>query len=647
MIHITLPDKSVRQFSQSVTVHDVAKDIGDSLARASLAGEVDGELVDVSYLIVSDCALRIITSRDSEGLDIIRHSTAHLLAHAAKDLYPDVQVTIGPVIENGFYYDFYYPVGFVEEDLRKIEARMLELANANLEVRRIVQHRDSAIQQFKEIGEEYKAEIIRDIPEGEPITLYGQGDFVDLCRGPHVPSTGYLKAFTLTRLAGAYWRGDSDREVLQRVYGTAWSNKAELDAYLSRVEEAEKRDHRKLGRQLDLFHFQEDAPGMVYWHRDGWALYTLIERYVRSLLQEYDYEEVQTPQMMDSSMWKRSGHWDKFRDHMFTSNIDERDYVIKPMNCPGHVQIFNQGLRSYRDLPLRIAEFGLVHRNEPSGTLHGLLRARRFTQDDAHVFCTQDQLRDEVATLIDLTYRMYRDFGFEDIEVALSTRPDERVGEDALWDIAEEALAQALIDKNIPYKVQEGEGAFYGPKHEFVLRDSIGRRWQCGTIQIDFSMPGRLGAQYVAEDGAKVVPVMIHRAILGSLERFIGILLEDTEGRLPVWLAPIQAVVMNITSQQTAYAIEIEKALKRQNVRVETDLRNEKIGYKIRLNTLRRIPYLLVVGGREVADHTVAVRTREGLDLGVIPLDEFAEMIESSGSNRVTETIGGSKDSGS
>ena len=432
--------------------------------------------------------------------------------------------------------------------------------------------------------------------------------------------TGHLKAFKLTQLAGAYWRGDSEREMLQRVYGTAWPNQKELDAYLHRIEEAEKRDHRKLGRQLDLFHFQEDAPGMVFWHRNGWTLYTVVKRYVRSLLQEYDYEEVQTPQLMDRSMWKRSGHWDKFRQHMFTTHIDERDYVIKPMNCPGHVQIFNQGLKSYRDLPLRIAEFGLVHRNEPSGTLHGLLRARRFTQDDAHVFCTQDQLREEVATLIDLTYRMYRDFGFEDIEVALSTRPDERVGEDALWDVAEDALAQALVDKKIPYKVQKGEGAFYGPKHDFVLRDSIGRRWQCGTIQVDFSMPGRLGAHYIAEDGTKVVPVMIHRAILGSLERFIGILLEDTEGRLPVWLAPIQAVIMNITDQHAAYASEVEKALKKQGIRAETDLRNEKIGYKIRHHTLRRIPYLLVVGGREVADHTIAVRTREGRDLGAIPL---------------------------
>ena len=645
MPDITLPDGSVRQFSHHITVHEVAKDIGEGLSRATLAGEVDGVLVDVSYSIQSNCALRIITDRDPEGVEIIRHSTAHLLAQAVKDLYPEAQVTIGPVIENGFYYDFSYPPGFGEGDLGKIEVRMAELAKADLEVHRMIESRDAAVQRFKEIGEEYKAEIIREIPEGEQITLYGQGDFVDLCRGPHVPRTGHLKAFKLTQLAGAYWRGDSEREMLQRVYGTAWPNRKELDAYLHRIEEAEKRDHRKLGRQLDLFHFQEDAPGMVFWHRNGWTLYTVVERYVRSLLQEYDYEEVQTPQLMDRSMWKRSGHWDKFRQHMFTTHIDERDYVIKPMNCPGHVQIFNQGLKSYRDLPLRIAEFGLVHRNEPSGTLHGLLRARRFTQDDAHVFCTQDQLREEVATLIDLTYRMYRDFGFEDIEVALSTRPDERVGEDALWDAAEDALAQALVDKKIPYKVQNGEGAFYGPKHEFVLRDSIGRRWQCGTIQVDFSMPGRLGAHYIAEDGTKVVPVMIHRAILGSLERFIGILLEDTEGRLPVWLAPIQAVIMNITDQHAAYASEVGKALKKQGVRAETDLRNEKIGYKIRHHTLRRIPYLLVVGGREVADHTIAVRTREGRDLGAIPLGEFAGMIESLTSNHGIGTTGGIKDS--
>jgi threonyl-tRNA synthetase len=647
MIDITLPDGSIRQFGQSLTVYDVAKDIGKGLARATLAGEVDGELVDASYSIESNCTLRIITDRDPEGLDVIRHSTAHLLAQAVKDLYPKAQVTIGPVIENGFYYDFFYPLGFGEEDLHQIEARMVALAKADLDVHRIVENRDSAIKRFKEIGEEYKAEIVGEIPEDEPITLYGQGSFVDLCRGPHVPSTGHLKAFKLTQLAGAYWRGDSDREMLQRIYGTAWPNQKELEAYLHRKEEAEKRDHRKLGRQLDLFHFQEDAPGMVFWHRDGWTLYTVVERYVRLLLREYGYEEVQTPQLMDHSMWKRSGHWDKFRQHMFTTHIDARDYVIKPMNCPGHVQIFNQGLKSYRDLPLRIAEFGLVHRNEPSGTLHGLLRARRFTQDDAHVFCTKEQLREEVATLIDLTYRMYRDFGFEDIEVALSTRPDERVGDDALWDVAEDALAQALIDKKISYKVQKGEGAFYGPKHEFVLRDSIGRRWQCGTIQVDFSMPGRLGAHYVSEDGKKVVPVMIHRAILGSLERFIGILLEDTEGRLPVWLAPIQVVIMNIADQHAVYAREAEKALTEQGIRAETDLRNEKIGYKIRHHTLRRIPYLLVVGEREVADRTIAVRTREGRDLGVVPLRDFAGMIEDWTSNRSIETIGGLRDSGS
>jgi threonyl-tRNA synthetase len=628
MPDITLPDGSIRQFDRPVTVHEVAKDIGDGLALATLAGEVDGALVDASYIIQSNVALRIITKSDPEGLEIVRHSTAHLLAQAVKDLYPEAQVTIGPVIENGFYYDFAYPPGFVEQDLGRIEARMLELAKDDVEVYRIVETREAAVQRFEMVGEKYKAEIIRDIPKGEEITLYGQGKFIDLCRGPHVPRTGHLIAFKLTKLAGAYWRGDSKRAMLQRIYGTAWTNQKELDAYLHQIEEAEKRDHRKIGRQLDLFHFQEEAPGMVFWHKDGWTLYTLVEGYVRSLLQEHAYEEVQTPQLMDRSMWERSGHWDKFREHMFTTHIDERDYAIKPMNCPGHVQIFNQGLKSYRDLPLRIAEFGLVHRNEPSGTLHGLLRARRFTQDDAHIFCTQDQLREEVANLIDLTYRMYQDFGFEDIEVALSTRPAERVGEDALWDTAEAALEQALVDKKIPYKLQEGEGAFYGPKHEFVLRDSIGRRWQCGTIQVDFSMPDLLGANYVAEGGGKMVPVMIHRAILGSLERFIGILLEDTEGFLPVWLAPVQVVIMNITDQHAEYARKVKKTLTKQGVRVETDLRNEKIGYKIRHHTLRRIPYMLVVGQREVADHTVAVRTRGGRDLGTIRMDEFVGHME-------------------
>ena len=586
---------------------------------------MNGALVDAAHRIETDSALRIITAKDPEGLEIIRHSCAHLLAQAVKQLFPQAQVTIGPVIEDGFYYDFAYGPGFSEDDLTRIEEKMQALAKAGATVERLTMGRQEAVSYFRELGEEYKAKIIEEIPADETLSLYRQGDFTDLCRGPHVPNVGILKAFKLTKLAGAYWRGDSGNEMLQRIYGTAWPDKKTLDEHLTQLAEAEKRDHRRIGKSLDLFHFQEEAPGMVFWHRDGWALYTAVERYVRDLLAEYDYQEVHTPQMLDRSLWERSGHWDKFRDNMFTTHVDDRDYAIKPMNCPGHVQLFNQGLRSYRDLPIRIAEFGVVHRNEPSGTLHGLLRARRFTQDDAHVFCTEDQLQAEVSTLIELTYRMYKDFGFEDIEVALSTRPEQRVGEDALWDRAEEALARALDEKGIQYVVQPGEGAFYGPKHEFVLRDSIGRRWQCGTIQVDFSMPGRLGAAYVTEDGTKQVPVMIHRAILGSLERFIGILIEDTEGKLPFWLAPVQAVILNITDRQQTFALETEKYLKKQGLRVETDLRNEKIGYKIRASTLRRIPYLLVVGDREVEQGSVAVRTRDGEDLGTIAVTDLLD----------------------
>ena len=622
---ITLPDKSVREYEGPLTVYDVASDIGPGLAKATLGGEVDGLLVDATHRIEKDAKLRIITGKDEEGLDIIRHSCAHLLAQAVKQLFPEAQVTIGPVIEDGFYYDFAYGPGFSEDDLARIEERMQALAKEGFAVERLTIEREEAVTYFREQGEEYKAKIIEEIPADETLSLYRQGDFIDLCRGPHVPDVGALKAFKLTKLAGAYWRGDSSNEMLQRIYGTAWPDKKSLDTYLTQLEEAEKRDHRRIGKALDLFHFQEEAPGMVFWHRDGWALYTAVERYVRDLLAEYDYQEVHTPQMLDRSLWERSGHWDKFRDNMFTTHVDDRDYAIKPMNCPGHVQLFNQGLRSYRDLPIRIAEFGVVHRNEPSGTLHGLLRARRFTQDDAHVFCTEDQLQTEVSTLIELTYRMYKDFGFEDIEVALSTRPEQRVGEDALWERAEEALARALDEKGIKYVVQPGEGAFYGPKHEFVLRDSIGRRWQCGTIQVDFSMPGRLGASYVTEDGSKQVPVMIHRAILGSLERFIGILIEDTEGKLPFWLAPVQAVILNITDRQQAFALETEKFLKKQGLRVETDLRNEKIGYKIRESTLRRVPYLLVVGDREVEQGSVAVRTRDGEDLGTFAVGDLLD----------------------
>jgi threonyl-tRNA synthetase len=622
---ITLPDASTREYQRPLTVADIAADIGPGLAKATLGGDVNGTLVDASHQIKDDSTLRIITTKDPEGLEILRHSCAHLLAQAVKQLFPDAQVTIGPVIEDGFYYDFAYGPGFTEEDLDRIQEAMEALAKKGSPVERLTMDREEAVTYFRELKEEYKAKIIEEIPDDEPLSLYRQGDFTDLCRGPHVPDISMLRAFKLTKLAGAYWRGDSNNEMLQRIYGTAWPDKKSLDEYLMRIVEAEKRDHRRIGKSLDLFHFQEEAPGMVFWHRDGWSLYTAVERYVRNLLAEYDYQEVHTPQMLDRSLWERSGHWDKFRDNMFTTHVDDRDYAIKPMNCPGHVQIYNQGLRSYRDLPIRIAEFGIVHRNEPSGTLHGLLRARRFTQDDAHVFCTEDQLQAEVSTLIELTYRMYKDFGFEDIEVALSTRPKQRVGEDALWDRAEDALARALEEKGIEYVVQPGEGAFYGPKHEFVLRDSIGRRWQCGTIQVDFSMPGRLDASYVTDDGSKQVPVMIHRAILGSLERFIGILIEDTEGKLPFWLAPIQAIILNITDRQQSFASETEKFLRKQGVRVETDLRNEKIGYKIRESTLRRIPFLLVVGDREVEEGSVAVRTRDGEDLGTVAIADVLE----------------------
>ncbi len=627
MPEVTLPDGSRRTFAAPVAVAEIAADIGPGLARAALAGRVDGRLVDLSHVVDADAAVAIVTARDAEGVEILRHSTAHLLAQAVKELFPEAQVTIGPVIEDGFYYDFAYEPGFSEDDLAAIEKRMGELAAADHGVERVVMGRDEAVALFRGMGEEYKAEIIAAIPADEEISLYRQGEFVDLCRGPHVPATGRLKAFKLTKLAGAYWRGDARNPMLQRIYGTAWPDKKQLDAYLHRLEEAEKRDHRRLGRELDLFHFQDEAPGMVFWHRRGWTLYSLVEDYMRGLLDEYGYQEVHTPQILDRSLWERSGHWDKFHEHMFTTHVENRDYAIKPMNCPGHVQIFNQGLKSYRDLPLRLAEFGVVHRNERSGTLHGLLRVRGFTQDDAHIFCTEAQIQQEVTTLIDLAYRVYGDFGFEQIDVALSTRPQQRVGADALWDEAERALDVALKDKGIDFALQPGEGAFYGPKIDFLLRDCIGRVWQCGTIQVDFSMPGRLGAQYVAEDGSRQVPVMIHRAILGSMERFVGIVLEHCAGRLPAWLAPVQAVVLNITDRHAGYVAEVEKALKKQGVRVESDLRNEKIGFKIREHTLQRIPFLLVVGDREVDNRTVAVRTRDGEDLGAMSPADFEKVL--------------------
>ncbi|MEX1082460.1 MAG: threonine--tRNA ligase [Halofilum sp. (in: g-proteobacteria)] len=619
---VTLPDGSRRQFDHPVTVAEVAADIGAGLAKAAVGGRVDGEPVDTDYTIADDAQLEILTSKDDYALHMIRHSTAHLMAQAVKQLYPEAQVTIGPVIEDGFYYDFAYERSFTPEDLEAIETRMAELAKADYPIEREVVDRDEAARRFERLGERYKVEIINDIPEGEPIKLYRQGEFVDPCRGPHVPSTGHLGAFKLTKVAGAYWRGDSNREMLQRIYGTAWPDRKQLKAYLQRLEEAAKRDHRRIGRQLDLFHFQEDAPGMVFWHERGWLLYRQIEDYMRARQREYGYREVHTPQVLDRSLWERSGHWAKFQDGMFFTQAEDHDYAIKPMNCPGHVQLFNQGLKSYRDLPLKLSEFGIVHRYEPSGTLHGLMRARRFTQDDAHVFCTEDQLQGEIAELIEMTLRVYADFGFDEIDIALSTRPDERVGSDEAWDKGEAALEQALKTAGLDFRVQPGEGAFYGPKIEFVLHDCLNRAWQCGTVQVDFSMPGRLDASYVDEHGEKQVPVMIHRAIFGSMERFIGILIEHTEGRLPLWLAPVQAVVLNITDAQADRAREVAQSLEKQGIRALSDLRNEKIGYKIREHTLQRIPYMLVLGERELESGAVAVRTREGQDLGSHPLDD-------------------------
>jgi len=624
MPEITLPDGSHRQFEQTVSIQEIAAGIGPGLAKAALAGTVNGRLVDTSHVVLQDAEVSIVTPRDEAGVEVIRHSTAHLLAQAVKQLFPEAQVTIGPVIDNGFYYDFAFERRFTPEDLEKIEARMNALSAEDIRVERTEMPREEAVDFFRGMGEEYKAEIIEDIPQGEVISLYRQGDFIDLCRGPHVPSTGKLGAFKLTKLAGAYWRGDSRNEMLQRIYGTAWPDKKQLKAYLHRLEEAEKRDHRRLGKAMGLFHFQEEAPGMVFWHERGWTLYRLVEGYIRDVLAGAGYEEVQTPQVLDRSLWEKSGHWDKFADMIFATHSENREYAIKPMNCPGHVQIFNQGLRSYRDLPLRLAEFGTVHRNEPSGTLHGLMRARRFVQDDAHIFCTEAQLEQEVGDLIDLTFRVYEDFGFRDVKLALSTRPEQRVGEDSLWDKAEEGLARTLENRGLGYKLQPGEGAFYGPKIEFTLLDSIGREWQCGTIQVDFSMPGRLGAQYVAEDGSRQVPVMIHRAILGSMERFIGILIEHNAGLLPLWIAPTQAVIMNITDRQAEYAESVRETLTRQGFRVVSDLRNEKIGFKIREQTLQRVPYLLIVGDREVETGTVAVRTRSGEDLGDMSIEDLS-----------------------
>jgi threonyl-tRNA synthetase len=636
---ITLPDGSQRTFEQPLTVLQLAQSIGPGLAKAALAGTVDGKQVDLSHLIGRDAAVSIITEKDEAGVEIIRHSTAHLLAHAVKQLFPTAQVTIGPVIQDGFYYDFAFERPFTTQDLEVIEARMRELAAAGVGVQREEWNRDDAVTFFMSQGEAYKAEIISSIPSNEQISLYRQGDFIDLCRGPHVPSTSRLKAFKLTKVAGAYWRGDSRNEMLQRIYGTAWADEKQLKAYLHRIEEAEKRDHRRIGKQLSLFHIQEEAPGMVFWHDHGWRIYLTLQHYIRNLLRLAGYQEVHTPQVVDRSLWERSGHWEKFREGMFTTASEERDYAIKPMNCPCHVQIFNQGLRSYRELPLRMAEFGSCHRNEPSGSLHGLMRVRGFTQDDAHIFCTEDQIQSEVSAFIDLVYQVYGDLGFQEINVALSTRPAQRVGSDELWDKAEEALALALNTRGLKFKLQPGEGAFYGPKIEFALKDCLERVWQCGTVQVDFAIPGRLGAEYVAEDNTKKTPVMLHRAILGSLERFIGILIEQHAGAMPAWLAPVQVAVLSITDRTADQCAQIAKSLAEHGIFAEPDLRNEKIGFKIREHTLRRVPYMLVVGDKELEQHTVAVRSRAGKDFGSMSLASFVDRLKREIQTHGRETL--------
>ena len=627
MPNVTLPDGTLKSYDQSLTVADVASSIGSGLAKAAIAGEVDGQLVDTSFMIENDSDVAIITNKDEKALEVIRHSTAHLLAQATQQIYPKAQVTIGPVIDNGFYYDFAYKDGFSEQDLAKIEKKMNAIVKQNLPIQRMEMSRDEAVEFFKSIGEHYKAEIIESIPTDEALSLYKQGDFVDLCRGPHVPSTSKLKAFKLMKLAGAYWRGDSNNEMLQRVYGTAWENKDDLKAHLHRLEEAEKRDHRKIGKAQNLFHTQEEAPGMVFWHPKGWTLYQIIVQYMSQIFKDNGYQEVHTPEVMDRTLWEKSGHWDKFGDAMFTTHSENRDYAVKPMNCPGHVQIFNQGLKSYRDLPLRLAEFGSCHRNEPSGTLHGIMRVRNFVQDDAHIFCTVDQIQSEVSSFIDLTFEVYKHFGFENIDIKLSTRPEKRVGSDEVWDQAEASLAQALDAKGINWELQEGEGAFYGPKVEFVLKDCLDREWQCGTIQADFSMPDRLDAHYIAEDGSKQTPVMLHRVIVGSIERFTGILIEHYEGAFPSWLAPIQAVIINISQKQEEYSKNLEFNLKKQGLRVISDLRNEKIGFKIREHSMQRYPYILVVGDREQENNQVSVRRRGGEDLGSMSLEALTELI--------------------
>ena len=632
MLAVSLPDGSKREFAAPVTVAEVAQSIGSGLAKAALAGIVDGRLVDLSFTLDHDVQLAIVTDKSPEALDIVRHSTAHLLAYAVKTLFPTAQVTIGPVIENGFYYDFSFHRPFTPEDLTALENRMLELAKKNEPVLRQVLPRDQAIALFKAQGELYKAEIIGSIPADQEVSLYSEGSFTDLCRGPHVPSTGKLKVFKLMKVAGAYWRGDSKNEMLQRIYGTAWLKKEDQEAYLHMLEEAEKRDHRRLAKQLDLFHFQDEAPGLVFWHPKGWAIWQEVEQYMRRVYQQENYQEVKAPQILDRSLWEKSGHWENYKDNMFTTDSENRVYALKPMNCPGHVQIFNSGLHSYRELPLRLGEFGQCHRNEPSGALHGLMRVRGFTQDDGHIFCTEDQVQSEVATFDKAVRAVYADFGFTEVVVKLALRPEKRVGTDAIWDKAENALRGALSESlgaaGQTWEELPGEGAFYGPKIEYHLKDSIGRSWQCGTMQVDFSMPARLGAEYVAEDNSRQVPVMLHRAIVGSLERFIGILIENHAGAMPSWLAPIQAVVLNISENSAAYAQQIQQILKKQGFRVEADLRNEKITYKIREHALQKVPYLLVVGDKELESNTVAVRARGGVDLGVMPLDAFVARLQ-------------------
>jgi threonyl-tRNA synthetase len=635
MISIQLPDGSRREFPAALTVGDVAASIGAGLAKAALGGKVDGQLVDLSHIIDKDAQLAIVTDKDADGLELIRHSTAHLLAYAVKSLFPDAQVTIGPVIENGFYYDFAYKRPFTPEDLVAIEAKMTELAKKDEKVQRRVLPRDEAVAHFKAMGEAYKAEIIESIPADQDVSLYAEGAFEDLCRGPHVPSTGKLKHFKLMKVAGAYWRGDHRNEMLQRIYGTAWATKDDLQKYLTMLEEAEKRDHRRLGRELDLFHIDEHAPGVVFWHPKGWTVWQEVEQYMRRVYRDNGYQEVKGPQLLDKSLWEATGHWDKYRDNMFTTESEKRDYALKPMNCPGHILIFKHGVKSYRDLPLRFGEFGQCHRNEPTGGLHGIMRVRGFTQDDGHIFCTEDQILPECVAYTALLQKVYADFGFTEIIYKVATRPDARIGSDEVWDKAEHALMESLRASGVDFIISPGDGAFYGPKIEYTLKDALGRQWQCGTMQVDFSMPGRLGAEFVDEDGQHKTPVMLHRAIVGSLERFIGILIEQHAGALPTWLAPTQVVVANITDAQADYVAEIVKSLQKQGLRASADLRNEKITYKIRQHSMQKLPYILVVGDKEKANGSVAVRARGNQDLGVMPLQDFLNRISADITNKV------------